>query len=280
MTDRAAARGRRAGLEPLRGRPRQRRGSSLTSLVAGRRGDSRRSGGRRGQGSLVFIPQIFAEHFVVCTKGKNKITIGKHGIIELKQQKSEHKYPRACARAPHGGSVRSDLGVSHQPTPYSHKVSHLAYLKDHKNLETYWRLVRGEETHEPIRREYSRAEETEWGGSLRIQVAINVTQPLIRALQICTTVVDEQVISFTYERLQNFCNLCGRLGHISAYYELSLRRDFRIWGKILHMGLGCELHLIAGALRSHGCLRTSLVLDVVSILIRLEVWRCSVGLGE
>ncbi|KAL0409728.1 UNVERIFIED_CONTAM: hypothetical protein Sradi_1907200 [Sesamum radiatum] len=66
-----------------------------------------------------------------------------------------------------------------------------------------------------------------WGGSLRIRVAIDVTQTLIHALQICTTVVDEQVISFTYERLQNFCYLCGCLGHISAYYELQLKES--VW---------------------------------------------------
>ncbi|KAL0410924.1 UNVERIFIED_CONTAM: hypothetical protein Slati_3682100 [Sesamum latifolium] len=59
-----------------------------------------------------------------------------------------------------------------------------------------------------------------WGGSLRIRVAINVSQPLFRALRISTTGGDELVVSFTYERLQNFCYLCGRLGHISAYCEL------------------------------------------------------------
>ncbi|KAL0345400.1 UNVERIFIED_CONTAM: hypothetical protein Sradi_4371300 [Sesamum radiatum] len=40
-----------------------------------------------------------------------------------------------------------------------------------------------------------------WGFSNRIRVAINVTQPLIRALRVRTTMGDELVVSFTYERL-------------------------------------------------------------------------------
>ncbi|KAL0320137.1 UNVERIFIED_CONTAM: hypothetical protein Sradi_5275200 [Sesamum radiatum] len=65
-----------------------------------------------------------------------------------------------------------------------------------------------------------------WGSSLRIRVAINVTQPLLRVLRICTTTGDELIVSFTYERLQNFCYLCGRLGHIHSHCELRFEEGF------------------------------------------------------
>ncbi|KAL0367135.1 UNVERIFIED_CONTAM: hypothetical protein Sradi_3603600 [Sesamum radiatum] len=66
-----------------------------------------------------------------------------------------------------------------------------------------------------------------WGGSPRIMVAINVSQPLVRALCIRTPTGDDLVVSFTYERLQNFCYLCGRLGHISAACELLFEEGFQ-----------------------------------------------------
>ncbi|KAL0431280.1 UNVERIFIED_CONTAM: hypothetical protein Sradi_0754000 [Sesamum radiatum] len=54
-----------------------------------------------------------------------------------------------------------------------------------------------------------------WGASLRIRVALNVNNLLRRALKLRTTGGDEQVVHFTYERLPNFCYLCGRMGHIA-----------------------------------------------------------------
>ncbi|KAL0345897.1 UNVERIFIED_CONTAM: hypothetical protein Sradi_4421000 [Sesamum radiatum] len=65
-----------------------------------------------------------------------------------------------------------------------------------------------------------------WGSSLLLRVAINVTQPLVRALWVCPTMGDELVVSFTYERLQNFCYLCGCLGHISPLCELRFEEGF------------------------------------------------------
>ncbi|KAL0444054.1 UNVERIFIED_CONTAM: hypothetical protein Slati_2128100 [Sesamum latifolium] len=66
-----------------------------------------------------------------------------------------------------------------------------------------------------------------WGDSLRIRVAINVTQPLVRALRVCTPMGDKLVVSFMYEWLQNFCYLCGWLGHISALCELRFDEGFQ-----------------------------------------------------
>ncbi|KAK4438077.1 hypothetical protein Salat_0141800 [Sesamum alatum] len=47
-----------------------------------------------------------------------------------------------------------------------------------------------------------------------------------RVLKIRTALGDEQLISFTYERLPNFCYLCGCLGHLSKFCELRFADDF------------------------------------------------------
>ncbi|KAL0417110.1 UNVERIFIED_CONTAM: hypothetical protein Slati_3542900 [Sesamum latifolium] len=71
-----------------------------------------------------------------------------------------------------------------------------------------------------------------WGGSLRIWVA------MVRALRIQTPTADDFVISFTYKRLQNFCYLCGRLGHISTVCELRFEEGFQDSGRRLITTLG------------------------------------------
>ncbi|KAL0433422.1 UNVERIFIED_CONTAM: hypothetical protein Slati_2676500 [Sesamum latifolium] len=53
-----------------------------------------------------------------------------------------------------------------------------------------------------------------WGATMRIWVSLNVHQPLKRALKLRSPTGKELVGRFTYERLPNFCYLCGRLGHI------------------------------------------------------------------
>ncbi|KAL0298472.1 UNVERIFIED_CONTAM: hypothetical protein Sradi_6507000 [Sesamum radiatum] len=67
-------------------------------------------------------------------------------------------------------------------------------------------------------------------------VAINITQPLVRALRVRNPVGDELVVSFTYERLQNFYHLCRRLGHISASSELRFEKGFQDPGKATTYG--------------------------------------------
>ncbi|KAL0433047.1 UNVERIFIED_CONTAM: hypothetical protein Slati_2639000 [Sesamum latifolium] len=65
-----------------------------------------------------------------------------------------------------------------------------------------------------------------WGASLRIRVGVNVTQPLKRALKIRSTSGEELLARLTYERLPNFCYLCGLLGHIDKYCELRFDDNF------------------------------------------------------
>ncbi|KAL0345256.1 UNVERIFIED_CONTAM: hypothetical protein Sradi_4356900 [Sesamum radiatum] len=77
-----------------------------------------------------------------------------------------------------------------------------------------------------------------WGASLRIKVGLNVNLPLKRALKIKTPLGGEHLVSFTYERLPNFCYLCGRLGHIGKYGEVSFTEGFVDPGEDPHMDLG------------------------------------------
>ncbi|KAL0387734.1 UNVERIFIED_CONTAM: hypothetical protein Sradi_2655200 [Sesamum radiatum] len=65
-----------------------------------------------------------------------------------------------------------------------------------------------------------------WGSSIRIRVAIDTSKPLKRVLKLRTVLGDEHLVTFTYERLPNFCYLCGRLGHLSRVCDLQLQDGF------------------------------------------------------
>lgn len=48
-----------------------------------------------------------------------------------------------------------------------------------------------------------------WGSALRLRVSLCVSSPLGRALKMETANEDEVLVSFSYERLPNFCYLVG-----------------------------------------------------------------------
>ncbi|KAL0387439.1 UNVERIFIED_CONTAM: hypothetical protein Sradi_2625700 [Sesamum radiatum] len=74
-----------------------------------------------------------------------------------------------------------------------------------------------------------------WGSSMRIRVSMEVSKPL-RVLKLRTTLGDEQLLSFTYERLPNFCYLCGCLGYLSKFCELRFAEDFTDPGEATPFG--------------------------------------------
>ncbi|KAK4422850.1 hypothetical protein Salat_1867600 [Sesamum alatum] len=65
-----------------------------------------------------------------------------------------------------------------------------------------------------------------WFETIRIRVNINVMLPLKQALRLQLKNGEECVIRFSYERLPNFCYLCGKLGHISRLCDLRFQDGF------------------------------------------------------
>ncbi|KAL0439101.1 UNVERIFIED_CONTAM: hypothetical protein Slati_2393100 [Sesamum latifolium] len=59
-----------------------------------------------------------------------------------------------------------------------------------------------------------------------MRVGLNVNKPLKRAMKVRSTSGEELLVRFTYERLPNFCYLCGLLGHIDRYCQLRFSEGF------------------------------------------------------
>ncbi|KAL0337678.1 UNVERIFIED_CONTAM: hypothetical protein Scaly_2042900 [Sesamum calycinum] len=56
-------------------------------------------------------------------------------------------------------------------------------------------------------------------------------------MRIRTSIEEEQLVTFTYERLPNFCYLCGHLGHIVKYCKTRFRGGFQDPGDNTPYGL-------------------------------------------
>ncbi|KAL0444608.1 UNVERIFIED_CONTAM: hypothetical protein Slati_2183500 [Sesamum latifolium] len=113
-----------------------------------------------------------------------------------------------------------------------------------------------------------------WGSSLRMRVAINVTQPLTRILRVCTTKGEDLLVSFTYERLQNFCYLCGCLGRILTYCEVRFELGFQDPGEVMPYGAWLRAPPDNWGSRSTGSRLRRLLFDDILHHIHLEVRRC------
>ncbi|KAL0367991.1 UNVERIFIED_CONTAM: hypothetical protein Scaly_1018000 [Sesamum calycinum] len=97
-----------------------------------------------------------------------------------------------------------------------------------------------------------------WGSSIRIQVSVDVTKPLKRVLKIRTSLGDEHLLSFTYERLPNICYLCGCLGHLSKFCELRFAEDFTDPGEDTPFGPWLRAtNIPTGRNRNFACVRNS-----------------------
>ncbi|KAL0314934.1 UNVERIFIED_CONTAM: hypothetical protein Sangu_2337800 [Sesamum angustifolium] len=65
-----------------------------------------------------------------------------------------------------------------------------------------------------------------WSSSMRLRVQIDVNKPLMRVMRIRSEDDEVITVSFTYERLPNFCYLCGCLGHLSKFCSKRYEVDF------------------------------------------------------
>ncbi|KAK4385947.1 hypothetical protein Sango_2718700 [Sesamum angolense] len=81
------------------------------------------------------------------------------------------------------------------------------------------------------------------GSSFRIRVGLDVNQSLERVFKVHSTFGEELLANLTYERLPNFCYLCGKLGHIEKYYEGCFEEDFNDPGKETQYGLWLQAPL-------------------------------------
>ncbi|KAL0385878.1 UNVERIFIED_CONTAM: hypothetical protein Sradi_2982100 [Sesamum radiatum] len=65
-----------------------------------------------------------------------------------------------------------------------------------------------------------------WTSAWKLWVAINANSPLIRALRLRTGDDNSTLVSFSYDRLPNFCYSCGKLGQISKFCPMKYEDNF------------------------------------------------------
>ncbi|KAL0355630.1 UNVERIFIED_CONTAM: hypothetical protein Sradi_4009900 [Sesamum radiatum] len=71
-----------------------------------------------------------------------------------------------------------------------------------------------------------REHDSNWSSDMRLKFAMDITKPLKRALRLITPQWEDLLVTFTYDRLPNFCYLCGLLGHIAKFCRLRYEEDF------------------------------------------------------
>ncbi|KAG8383578.1 hypothetical protein BUALT_Bualt04G0028100 [Buddleja alternifolia] len=83
-----------------------------------------------------------------------------------------------------------------------------------------------------------------WTSTIRITVTLDITQPLKQALKLKSASSESHI----YERLPNFCYLCGTIGHISKLCKLRYLPTFVDPGTLLLFGpwLGALLSHFGG----------------------------------
>ncbi|KAK4390482.1 hypothetical protein Sango_2111500 [Sesamum angolense] len=75
-----------------------------------------------------------------------------------------------------------------------------------------------------------------WSSALKLRVSLDVSKPLKRALRLFSAQGIEKLVTLTYDRLPNFCYLCGCLGHIAKFCPKCYEDDFIDPGESLPYG--------------------------------------------
>ncbi|KAG8386248.1 hypothetical protein BUALT_Bualt03G0129200 [Buddleja alternifolia] len=65
-----------------------------------------------------------------------------------------------------------------------------------------------------------------WDSTLRLRVSINVSKPLMRFMLLSLPNGHDLKLQFSYEKLPNFCYLCGIIGHIDDCCDLRYNKSF------------------------------------------------------
>ncbi|XVE60259.1 hypothetical protein DITRI_Ditri05aG0114700 [Diplodiscus trichospermus] len=58
-----------------------------------------------------------------------------------------------------------------------------------------------------------------WGKSLRVHVHLNITKPLKQDKKLSISKGDKIMVVFLYERLPDFCYVCGKLDYKKTEYN-------------------------------------------------------------
>ncbi|KAL0352102.1 UNVERIFIED_CONTAM: hypothetical protein Scaly_1598900 [Sesamum calycinum] len=75
-----------------------------------------------------------------------------------------------------------------------------------------------------------------WSSTLKLRVSLDVSKPLKSALRLFSAQGIEKLVTLTYNRLPNFCYLCGCLGHIAKFCPKCYKDDFIDPGESLPYG--------------------------------------------
>lgn len=76
-----------------------------------------------------------------------------------------------------------------------------------------------------------------WRNFMRIQVELDVTQPLKKGKKIKVGSGEPTMVTFKYERLNIFCFICGKLGHTESFCDILFNSQEEVvtkgWGTFL-----------------------------------------------
>lgn len=65
-------------------------------------------------------------------------------------------------------------------------------------------------------------------GFLRVRIIVNTRNPLITGCWLLRKDDKDTWVEFRYERLQDFCYRCGRIGHVMMNAHLNRQKEVRL----------------------------------------------------
>ncbi|KAG8378937.1 hypothetical protein BUALT_Bualt07G0036500 [Buddleja alternifolia] len=110
-----------------------------------------------------------------------------------------------------------------------------------------------------------------WDSTLKLTVEIDVTKPLKRVLQLNSPLGESYIVTFQYERLPNFCYLCGKICHLATYCLLRYSKDFKDLGAHTPFGPWLRAPLSNSRVRPASHLDGDLDMDVQQPVSRKNI---------
>lgn len=80
-------------------------------------------------------------------------------------------------------------------------------------------------------------------GFLRVRVMINTSNPILAGCWLARQGDWDSWVEFCYERLQNFCYKCERIGHVSSECSIqSNNNSYAEYGEWTRTKMVCDMH--------------------------------------